>query len=96
MAPKAASRDVVNEDHTPSTHEERVLDVLTDGRGGREPWGYTTPSRVAERFDVPRQRVNEAIDRLEAAGWVEQVTEDGSSIRGLYRFVEDPREGRHE
>lgn len=83
---------MVNKQHTPSEHEKRVLQVLKDGREMNQPWGYTTPSRVAERFEIPRQRVNEAIDRLEAAGWIEQVEENGRAIRGLYVFVNDPRE----
>ncbi|WP_114578403.1 helix-turn-helix domain-containing protein [Saliphagus sp. LR7] len=81
----------VNEDHGPTPHEEHVLEVLKIGRDDGEPWGFTTPSRVAEYYDIPRQRVNEAIDRLEAAGWIEQETVNGSTIRGLYRFVGDPR-----
>ena len=83
---------MVNKNHDPTEHEEYVLRVLKDGRGSSQPWGYTTPSRVAERFDIPRQRVNEAIGRLEAAGWITQVEEDGKSIRGLYVFIADPRE----
>lgn len=82
---------MVNEQHDPTEHEKRVLQVLKEGRESNQPWGYTTPSRVAEKFDIPRQRVNEAIRRLEAAGWVTQVEEDGKSIRGLYVFVADPR-----
>lgn len=83
---------MVNENHDPTEHEERVLQVLKDGRGTNQPWGYTTPSRVAERFDTPRQRINEAIGRLEAAGWISQVEENNEPIRGLYVFVADPRE----
>jgi DNA-binding MarR family transcriptional regulator len=90
MSP-SSGRENVNRDYTPSTHEERVLEVCKDGREKDEPWGFTTPSRVAERFGIPRQRVNEAVNQLEAAGWIEQVEEEGTLIRGLYRLVEDPR-----
>jgi Mn-dependent DtxR family transcriptional regulator len=83
---------VVNKQHDPTEHEERVLQVLKDGRETNQPWGYTTPSRVAERFNIPRQRVNEAIGRLEAAGWITQVKENGEPIRGLYVFTADPRD----
>jgi len=83
---------VVNEQHDPTEYEERVLQVLKDGREANQPWGYTTPSLVAERFNIPRQRVNEAIRRLEAAGWIAQVEENGESIRGLYVFTVDPRD----
>ncbi|QZA89065.1 helix-turn-helix domain-containing protein [Salinarchaeum sp. IM2453] len=83
---------MVNQQHEPSEYEERVLEVLKEGRDDDRPWGYTTPSRVAERFDIPRQRINEAIGRLEAAGWIEQVEENGTLVRGLYSFVDDPRE----
>lgn len=92
MAVTTPTPDVVNEEHDPSEHEERVLDVLKDGRSTSNPWGFITPSRVAERYDVPRQRINEAVGRLEAAGWITQVTERDQEIRGLYEFVEDPRE----
>jgi len=84
---------MINEGYDPSKYEERVLQVLKEGRETDDhPWGYTTPSRVAERFNLPRQRINEAINQLEAAGWVEQVEENDSPIRGLYVFVEDPRD----
>lgn len=83
---------MVNQQHDPSEHEKRVLEVLKEGQDANRPWGYTTPSRVAERFDIPRQRVNEALGRLEAAGWIEQVEESNTPIRGLYVFVDDPRE----
>ncbi|SDZ98066.1 MarR family protein [Haloplanus vescus] len=84
---------MTNEKHEPSEHEERVLEVLKEGRtSADQPWGYTTPSRVAERFNLPRQRVNEAINRLTAAGWIKQVEENDTLIRGLYIFVDDPRE----
>jgi DNA-binding MarR family transcriptional regulator len=82
----------VNKDHDPSPHEERILRTLKAGRDAGEPWGYATPSRVAAREDVPRQRVSEAMSRLEAAGWVRQVEENETLVRGLYRFVGDPRE----
>jgi len=84
---------MTNEGHEPSEYEEQVLKVLKEGRAATDhPWGYTTPSRVAERFNLPRQRVNEAINRLTAAGWIKQVEENGTRIRGLYIFVDDPRE----
>ena len=84
-------KEMVHEGHVPSKNEEKVLDVLKEGRGTGGPWGYTTPSRVAEEHELPRQRVNEALDRLVSAGWIEHVEVDGQPIRGLYRFVEDPR-----
>jgi Mn-dependent DtxR family transcriptional regulator len=90
---QATVRDGVNDDHSPSPHEERVLRTLKAGRDAGEPWGYATPSRVAAREDVPRQRVSEALARLEAAGWITQVEERGEPVRGLYRFVGDPRDG---
>ncbi len=70
------------------------MQVLLEGRDVGKPWGYTTPMRVTRAHGLPRQRVSAALDRLVAAGWVEEVAVDGVRIRGLYRFVADPREAR--
>lgn len=87
----------MNEAHDPSPHEDRVLEILKVGRDAGDPWGFATPSRDAAYHDIPRQRVNEVIDRLAAAGWIEQETMMSATIRDLYRFGGDPREsGDHD
>lgn len=70
---------VVNEDFQPSTNQEQVLGVLKEEH-------RANPKRIQEVTGLKRQRINEALGRLEAAGWVRQVT------RGLYEFNEDPRD----
>lgn len=77
---------MVNESFEPNDRQEAILDVLKDGRDEGEPWGYANPKRLEEALDVRRQYVNRALQSLVDAGWVENVN------RGLYRFVDDPRE----
>lgn len=83
---------MVNEDHDPSDAEEKILDVLTDGRERGEPWGYVTPKylhQLDEDEDAPDiPDVNFNLGRLRDAGWITRV------CRGFYRFSKDPREDR--
>jgi predicted Rossmann fold nucleotide-binding protein DprA/Smf involved in DNA uptake len=69
---------MVNEDYTPSKKEERILDLLQQGR--------VTPKLVKDETGLNDQQVNYALNQLMAAGWVQRVT------TGLYELVEDPRE----
>lgn len=78
--------DMVNEEFEPNERQARILDVLKEGREEGEPWGYANPKRLEKELEVRRQYVNRALRGLVDAGWVENVN------RGLYRFVEDPRE----
>lgn len=71
----------MNTNHEPSADEEVVLEVLKGQPGGR-----ANAMLVREQSDLSKQRVNTALKQLQAAGWVEKPT------RGLYDFVEDPRE----
>jgi len=77
---------MVNEAYEPSEREERILDVLTDGRGEGVPWGRVNPKYVAEELEMQRQYANNALGDLVTAGWVRRLA------TGLYEFVEDPRE----
>ena len=77
---------MVNEDFEPTDRQEAILDVLQQGRDEGQPWGYANPKRLEEELDIRRQYVNRALRGLVDAGWVEKVN------RGLYRFVDDPRE----
>ena len=76
---------MVNEDYEPSDRQERLLDVLKDGREKGRPWGYATVKRLAEEADLRKQYVNRELEGLLGAGWVEKP------YRGLYRYVRDPR-----
>lgn len=82
----------LNSSHRPSQYAEQVLETMKDGRERGEPWGYTTPATVAAEHGTRNVRINEALDELENAGWVEQVEVEGEAIRGFYRLVADPRE----
>ena len=78
---------VPNRNYEPSDLEADILAVLKEGRGEGEPWGYANPKRLVERTGTRRQYIQRALDNLIAAGWVEKP------YRGLYRLVEDPRDG---
>jgi len=81
-----STANVVNREYDPGDLEEDILAVLKEGRDEGEPWGYANPKRLVDRLDVRRQYVSRALDSLMSAGWVEKPN------RGLYRFVDDPRE----
>ncbi|WP_224338121.1 helix-turn-helix domain-containing protein [Haloprofundus halobius] len=83
---------MVNREFTPTENQEDVLSVFKLNREENEPWGYANPMRIRLETGLKKQRVNDALKSLIAAGWVEQVQVEGQSVRGLYRFVEDPRE----
>jgi len=83
--------EMVNESYEPDKREEAVLEHLKDGRDEGHPWGYTSASIAGEALDMPRQYTSSALGNLHAAGWVENVEPEGT---GVYRFVEDPREGQ--
>jgi DNA-binding IclR family transcriptional regulator len=68
----------VNREYEPTEHDEQVLSVLQEGRAN--------PLYIREETGLPKQRINDALQRLTSAGWVRKVT------RGLYELVEDPRE----
>jgi predicted transcriptional regulator len=78
--------NVVNENYTPSEREEKILALLKDGREAGDPWGRVTIKYVSERLDIRRQYVNRDLGSLVSAGWVVKP------VKGLYEFVEDPRE----
>ena len=77
---------MVNEAFEPNERQESMLNVLKQGREEDEPWGYANPKRFEVELDIRRQYINRALNGLTDAGWVEKAN------RGLYRFVEDPRE----
>lgn len=81
---------MVNEDYNPSQNEERILDLLKEGRDRGDPWGVANPYWIRDRTGLNPQQVNYALNQLRAAGWVEKVTD------GLYRLAEDPRDDRSE
>lgn len=68
----------VNRDYEPTEHDEQVIGVLKEGRAN--------PMYLREQTGLSKQRVNDALQRLQSAGWVRKVT------RGLYELVDDPRD----
>ena len=54
---------------------EQILDVLADGRAN--------PLHLREQTGARKQRINKALNRLQAQGRVEKVT------RGLYELADD-------
>lgn len=91
MPSQTATDDVIDPDDLRAIDEE-LLDILQDGRGSGEPWGYITPGRAQERLredydhGVEVQYVQQRLDYLRSHGHVEKAG------RGVYRFVDDPRE----
>ena len=69
---------VVNENFKPTDRQERILTVLKDEH-------RANPLRVRNVTDISKQRVNDELGSLVDAGWIRRVN------RGLYEYVEDPR-----
>lgn len=80
------SGQMVNEDYEPSDNDELVLDALKDGRDENEPWGRSNPRWLIDETGLDKGNVEFSLRSLRDAGWVRRVA------RGLYEFVEDPRE----
>jgi len=77
---------MVNETFEPTDACEAVLDVFKDGRETEDPWGRANPRYVIDETGLDKQNVEYQLRRLQDAGWITKVA------RGLYEFVEDPRE----
>jgi DNA-binding IclR family transcriptional regulator len=65
-----------------------ILDVLTRGRGGDEPWGRATKGHLVDETGRSRNSVYNRLETLRHAGVV-RLLHDGTR---LFEFVEDPRE----
>ena len=77
---------MVNEDFSPTDAAEAVFDVFKQGRESDGPWGRANPRYVIDETELDKQNVEYQLRRLQDAGWIRKVA------RGLYEFVEDPRE----
>ena len=77
---------MVNEDFRPTDAAEAVLGVFKQGRESNGPWGRANPRYVIDETGLDKQNVEYQLRRLQDAGWIRKVA------RGLYEFVEDPRE----
>ena len=67
---------VANKSFDPSGQQRKVLNVLRDEY-------QVNPRRIRDVTGIERQRVNDALNALENAGWIEK------RARGLYRIVYD-------
>ena len=77
---------MVNENYSPTEDEEEVLSVLKAGRDGGEPWGRANRVWISEQTGLNKGTAEYSIRNLLHAGWLRRPA------RGLYEFVEDPRE----
>lgn len=77
---------MVNSDFEPDDRQESILEVFKKGRMDNQPWGYANPKRLEVELSIRRQYIYRALQGLVDAGWVKKEN------RGLYRFVDDPRE----
>jgi len=68
--------DVANKNFEPEGNQRRVLNVFRDEY-------QVNPTLIRETTGIKRQRVNDALNALENAGWIE------NRCRGLYRLVYD-------
>jgi len=68
--------NVANQDFDPTMRQRRVLDVF------RQEY-QVNPRRIREVTGIKKQRVNDELDALMNAGWIEK------RARGLYRLVYD-------
>lgn len=82
----SAGSKMVNENYEPSEKDELVLEVLKDGRDRGEPWGRANPRYLIDETGLEKSNVEFALRSLTSAGWITRIS------RGLYEFVEDPRE----
>jgi len=69
---------VPNQEFRPTEQCERVLDVLKDGRAN--------PRFIIDQTGIDKPNVEYQLQRLTDAGWITK------RARGLYEFVDDPRE----
>ncbi len=77
---------MVNENYEPSANDELVLEALKEGREEGHPWGRGNPRWLIDETGLEKGNVEFSLRSLRDAGWVERIA------RGLYEFVEDPRE----
>lgn len=67
---------MVNETFSPGQTQQTVLDVFAEEY-------QVNPRLIRDQTDINRQRVNDVLNALENAGWVEK------RCHGLYRLVYD-------
>jgi hypothetical protein len=78
--------NMVNPDYNPTHEEERILELMQEGRESGDPWGHTTPAHIRNELDIDQGNESFYLRQLTNAGWIRRID------RGFYEFVEDPRE----
>jgi len=63
--------------------DQRILDVLLDGRDDNQPWGRQLPKNLAGELEYSRQYVQNRLQMLNAAGLVRNVG------GGLYEITDE-------
>lgn len=76
MAVRSHTPTVANKSFDPEGHQRTVLNVFCDEY-------QVNPRLIREVTGIKRQRVNDALNALENAGWIEK------RCRGLYRLLYD-------
>lgn len=69
-----------------SPADEKVLDLLVDGRDSGEPWGRVTTPFAAQATGYSLQYVRERLNRLVEHDHAEKIDD------GFYEFRSDPRD----
>lgn len=77
---------MVNEEYEPTENDERILEALKVGREEDRPWGRANPTWLVQKTELEKGTVEFSLRSLRSAGWIKR------SARGLYEFVDDPRE----
>ena len=80
------NQQMVNENYDPTEKDELVLEALKQGREEEKPWGRANRVWISEQTGLNKGNAEFCIRSLRDAGWIRNVA------RGLYEFVEDPRE----
>lgn len=73
---RTTTNTVPNKNFSPTGQQRKVLNVFKDEY-------QLNPRLIRDVTGIERQRVNDALESLEDAGWIEKRT------RGLYRLVYD-------
>ena len=79
---------MVNEQYEPTENDELVLRAFKKGRDTDDPWGRANPRWLIDETGLEKGNVEFSLRSLHNAGWIQRVS------RGLYEFVDDPREDK--
>jgi len=77
---------MVNENYEPSENDELVIESLKKGREEGEPWGRANRVWISQETGLDKGNTEYCLRSLFDAGWIRRPA------RGLYEFVEDPRD----